>query len=129
MRIALPLLLGLFLVGCQNAETQDTRAPQPRRSGNDAGEAPFFVGHWAASEDACETIPWEFTETRLSTPGEVTCTFEEVKQVPEGYEIAGTCTAEGPPEPYSLALSQAESTEGLLVEGGPFNPVGLVACE
>lgn len=131
MRLLIPAAFAcVLLAACQVAETNGSDAPQREQTANTGAQAAlFFVGDWAVSEEACGTIPWEFTETGLSTPGEVSCTFDEVNVIPEGYEIAATCTAEGPPSPYRLKLARAQSADALLVEGGPFTPIGLVSCE
>lgn len=93
-------------------------------------DAPFrYDGLWAAEVKACADPPWRFEPRRLATQGEVSCDFDQVARTAAGYEIAATCTAEGPPQPYSLTLTFAESAKAMLVEGGPFGrPIGLVWC-
>lgn len=90
---------------------------------------PFFAGRWAANEDLCDRSAWRFAPDGLSTPGEVTCEFNDVTKTPAGYDILATCWAGGPPETERIRLSYAQSARALLVEGGPLNPVGLVACD
>ncbi|WP_119461406.1 hypothetical protein [Rhodospirillaceae bacterium SYSU D60014] len=122
------LVAALMLVaGCEGPEGG---ASAPTAQSAPASDAqPFFVGRWAATEAMCGDAAWSFTPDGLSTPGEVSCTFSQVTATPEGYDIAATCWAEGPPEPEHIQLSYAESARAMLVEGGPFNPVGLVACD
>jgi hypothetical protein len=116
----------MLLAGCEGPEGGG--APTARSV--PASEAqPFFVGRWAATDAMCGDAAWSFAPDGLSTPGEVTCTFNDVTKTPEGYDIAATCWAGGPPEPERIRLSYAESARAMLVEGGPFNPVGLVACD
>jgi hypothetical protein len=109
--------------GCQNGGGGAAVPP----SAPDA-EPPFFVGRWAAEDAMCPTAAWTFTATSLSTPGEVSCTFDRVTRTTTGYDVEATCTAEGPPAPQRISLSYAQSARALLVEGGPFAPAGLVAC-
>jgi len=119
--LAPSLALVLVLVGCQAVE--DGAAVR------DAKEVPFFVGRWAAEESLCRNAAWEITRTSLSTPGHAVCDFEEIENSPSGYEITATCTAEGPPAAYTLKMSYAQSARALLIDGGPFQPVGLVSCD
>jgi hypothetical protein len=125
-RALIVLMLAATAAGCRNS---GGGVPGDNISaGQAAANEPFFVGRWAAAETACGHAAWEFTASGLATPGEVSCTFNDVMKTPAGYDIAATCTAEGPPESHRISLSYAESADALLVEGGPFNPVGLVAC-
>lgn len=121
------LLPCLLLAGCQMVESDSggsSVAGTPPQAG-----APFFVGRWAAEEKLCQSAAWEITAERLSTPGHVVCEFNEVHESAAGYEIDATCMAEVPPAPYTLAVFYAPSVGALLIEGGPFEPVGLTACE
>lgn len=92
-----------------------------------APNAPFFAGRWAAKKALCSDAAWEITPTRLSTPGHVVCAFRR-PQPASVYRINAVCTAEGPPAPYHLRISYAQSAKALLIEGGPFRPIGLVKC-
>ncbi|HET8727025.1 MAG TPA: hypothetical protein VFO41_05890 [Alphaproteobacteria bacterium] len=122
------IVVALILVaGCRGPEGD--LSPPAAQNPQPSEEQPFFVGRWAAAKTACGHAAWTFTPDSLSTPGEVSCTFSQVTRTPEGYDIAATCTAEGPPEAERIRLSYAQSARALLVEGGPFNPVGLVACD
>ena len=108
-----------LLAACTNYENPPPEPP--------AGE-PFFVGEWAAEAGMCAN-PWVITTTGLTTPGEVACTFDAVTQTATGYEVAAQCTAEAPPAPYTLTFAYAQSAQALLIEGAPFEPIGLVACD
>lgn len=99
----------------------DTPPPAPPEG------QPFFVGEWAATEAMCND-PWVITAIDLVTPGAVACTFDAVTATTTGYDVAAMCTAEAPPAPYTLRFSYAQSAQALLIEGAPFEPIGLVAC-
>ena len=120
------LLPCLLLAGCQMAENDPGGTSA---AGTPQTEAPFFVGRWAAEENLCQGAAWEITAEKLSTPGHVICKFEQVRETATGYDIDATCTAEAPPAPYTLAVSYAQSAGALLIEGGPFEPVGLITCD
>ncbi|MGD9738493.1 MAG: hypothetical protein AB7O56_15505 [Bauldia sp.] len=120
LRPALLILGAGLLASCTSADL-DTPPPEPP-----AGQ-PFFVGEWAADAAGCDD-PWVITTTELVTPGEVACTFDAVTQTATGYSVAAQCTAEAPPAPYTLRMSYAQSAQALLIEGAPFEPIGLVAC-
>ncbi len=113
---ALPALL---LAACQ-AETTPPGAP--------SGETPFYVGRWAADASLCVGGAWVFTEMTLNTAGEVSCTFNTITPTATGYTIQATCIAQAPPTQETLRLSYAQSAQALLVEGGPFAPIGLIRC-
>ena len=116
---ATPFLSAVLLAACQ------AEAPPP---GGPGGETPFYVGRWAAEASYCAAGAWVFTATTLNTAGEVSCTFNTITPTTTGYTIQATCTAEAPPAPATLRLSYAQSAQALLVEGGPFAPIGLIRC-
>lgn len=128
MRIAIIILTGVLLGGCQDMGSGSAGIRQKTDDNGRTEEVPYFVGRWAAREEMCADAAWELTQTRLSTPGHTVCTFDHVKQANGIFHIAATCTAEGPPAAYDLKISYAQSVKALLVEGGPMQPVGLVAC-
>ena len=117
---AVPFLPALFLAACQNEATP------PGNPGG--GETPFYVGRWAADASYCTAGAWVFTATTLNTAGEVSCTFNTITPTATGYTIQASCTAEAPPAPATLRLSYAQSAQALMVEGGPFAPIGLIRC-
>ena len=134
MRVAAIMLASALLAGCQEtgsapaeAQAQDGGGVSEAKSGG--AETPCFVGRWAAKEEMCGNAAWEITGARLSTPGHTVCDFDQVKKVEGIYRIDATCTAEGPPAEYELRVSYAQSAKALLIEGGPMEPIGLVACD
>jgi hypothetical protein len=64
----------------------------------------------------------------LRTPAGSVCAFSEVKAVPGGYDIAATCTAEGPPAKDMLKIRFAESARAMLFESRSIADAGLIAC-
>jgi len=102
-------------------ESQEAQAGSPQPDG-------FFVGRWAADVAYCND-PWVITEKSLHTPGEVVCQFDRVNRTARGAEAEATCTAEGPPQHWTLQFSYAQSAHALLIEDGPFADIGLVRCE
>jgi hypothetical protein len=127
------LCIAAMLAACdeRSERTADTVAPSTEAAAPPSAtqaEKPFFVGRWAAREDLCREGAWVFTESGVSTAGEVSCTFDTARRVAAGYQIAATCTAHAPAKPYEIRLSYAESAQALLVEGGPFADIGLIAC-
>jgi hypothetical protein len=123
----------LALVACQKpapaaSDQAAAEAPPPVAPAPAPEAPPRYVGRWAASADLCQTGAWNFAERRLETAGEVACEFQQVTPNEGGYDIHAVCTAEGPPKPYELKLRFAQSAKALLVEGGPFNDMGLIWC-
>lgn len=125
----------LALVACQEPApaaseqaTPDGQAEAPPPVTPTPATPPRYVGRWAASADLCRTGAWNFAERRLETAGEVACEFQQVTPNEGGYDIHAVCTAESPPKPYDLKLRFAQSAKAMLVEGGPFNDMGLIWC-
>jgi len=87
-----------------------------------------FVGRWATDVQRCAS-PWRFTATSLKTPAGSVCSFSKVTEVPGGYDIAASCTAEGPPTDDRLRLRFAESAGALLFESSTIADAGLVRCQ
>ncbi|MET0183016.1 MAG: hypothetical protein ABW199_09045 [Caulobacterales bacterium] len=92
------------------------------------GNAPRFIGLWAASEEGCSASAWRITQDRLTTPGHIVCDFTNVREAPGGYNVAAECTAEGPKLSYNLELRFAESAQSMMISGGPMEDIGLVYC-
>jgi len=103
-----------------------TAIPHPPAPAPDA-PSPRFVGDWSPAEGSCEQ-PWRFRADGLTTPGHVACTFSQVTPVAGGYDVAASCTAEGPPAPHAIEIRFAESARAMLVSGGPMNAAALIAC-
>ncbi len=95
--------------------------PQP-------GPLPRFVGKWAADQKSCETAPWQFTQSTLRTPAGSSCSFDQVTEVPGGYDVKAVCTAEGPPTPDTLEIRFAESAKAMLFTSKVVAGTGLVFC-
>ena len=106
--------------------------PTPAATAPSEGEPPGrarYVGRWAASEGLCADGAWTFRRDGLSTAGEVSCDFEGVAAVDDGYELAGRCVAQAPPEPARIHLAFGPGDRTMTVSGGPFaNPPPLIRC-
>lgn len=130
----------LGLAGCGAAEPPRTAAgTEPATPGAaataPAGEArldpaatPFYVGRWAAKPSLCADGAWMIDRRGITTAGEVSCVFDRAPSGAGPVEADATCTAEGPPQRHRLKISYAQSARALLVEGGPFAPIGLIRC-
>lgn len=132
------LLSALALLACSKPAEPE---PDPRAAAQ-VGEAqtlphqlptptattPRYVGMWAASAEGCANPAWRFEPNSVSTEGEVSCAFQSVALTPAGYEIAATCTAEGPPTPHTISLSFAESARAMMISGAPWAATSLVYC-
>lgn len=134
MQRAVLALALLCLSGCERDDAPAApAAPAPLPAAAPAPPAAlapedlFFVGRWAAEAGMCGD-PWIITAQQLTTPGHVVCRLEQIGRTSEGAEAEAVCTAEGPPEPRRLRFASAQSARALLVEGGPFNDIGLIRC-
>jgi len=125
-------LSGLLLSACGQAEAPKTATPagQPAiKAAPPEPAQPAYVGRWAANQGLCQDGAWEFRHDGLSTAGEVACRFDGVAALDDGYEIAATCTAEGPPASHSLRLTFGAGQQTMVVRGGPFDePPPLIRC-
>lgn len=92
------------------------------------GPMPRFVGKWAADQKSCTSAAWQFTQSRLRTPAGSSCSFDEVTEVPGGYDVKATCTAEGPPTSDTLRIRFAESAKAMLFSSRSIADTGLVFC-
>ena len=94
-----------------------------------SADHPRFVGLWAASVEGCADPAWRFHADRVSTQGEVSCSFRSVQQTPTGYDIDARCSAEAPPRDSKIQIGFAESARAMMLSGGPWSaPIGLVYC-
>lgn len=102
----------------------------PQQSGDlpEPSAGPRFVGKWAANEKSCQSAAWQFTASTLKTPEGANCSFDQVTEVPGGYDIEATCKAKGAPAPDTLKLRFAESAKALLFESKTLGSPGLVYC-
>jgi hypothetical protein len=101
--------------------------PRPAQAAA-ASTRTFYVGRWAADAGLCRDGAWVFTRDGLTTAGEVSCRFEQIRDTAAGVEIDAVCAAQAPPERHTIRLAYAQSARALLVEGGPFADVGLTRC-
>jgi len=140
-RFIVPLtavMVAIAVVAC----TKQAEPPPDREAAAQMGEieelsrtlpppsetTPRFVGLWAASAEGCAEPAWRFEAARVTTRGEVACAFQNVSLTPRGYEIAATCTAEGPPAAHTIHLSFAESARAMMTSGAPWMATSLVYC-
>ena len=86
-----------------------------------------LVGQWAADAESCESAAWKFTDTMLSTPAGSSCSFNKVTDVPGGYDIEATCTAEGPPTSDLLKVRFGDG-ESMVFESDTIADRSLVSC-
>lgn len=89
---------------------------------------PRFVGRWATDEKNCETLAWSFTADGLETPAGSVCRFRDVREVPGGYDIDASCTAESPEQDDLIELRFAQSARGMLFESRSIADAGLIRC-
>lgn len=92
------------------------------------GPLPRFVGKWAADQKSCESAPWQFTQSSLRTPAGSSCSFDQVTEVPGGYDVKAMCTAEGPPAADTLQIRFAESAKAMLFNSKVIADTGLIFC-
>lgn len=105
------------------AQTLPSTLPPP------SATVPRYVGLWATTSEGCSNPAWRFEQARVSTQGEVSCEFQNVTMIDNGYDIQATCTAEAPPAPYNIQLSFVESARAMMVAGGPWQSgTALVHC-
>jgi hypothetical protein len=133
------IILLTCLAGCGRQPEQQSAAPPEKPAAASPSvdshetakppEKPFFVGRWASEEGNCQKLAWTITEQGLHTPGEVACQFHQATPTQRGYEVAATCTAEGPPQEWKIQFSYAQSARALLIEDAPFADIGLVRCD
>jgi hypothetical protein len=149
VRLPLALAAAALLAGCDNPPTGDTPSSPVGAGGpvggnaanmveevspREAGDLPppseglRFIGKWAADERSCESAAWQFTQTTLRTPAGSVCGFDRVTEVPGGYDIQATCTAEAPPTSDMLKIRFAESAKAMLFESETIADAGLVFC-
>jgi hypothetical protein len=90
---------------------------------------PRYVGLWATAQAGCENPAWRWRERHVSTQGEVSCDFNDVRLTNTGYAIAATCHAEGNTTTHNMQISFAESARAMMVSDGPWSgPTSLMYC-
>ena len=117
-----PSLVSENSSGAANATSPEAGALPPQDA------TPRFVGQWAADLKSCQSKAWHFTATALRTPAGSNCGFNRITQVPGGYDIDATCTAEGPPRSETLKIRFAESAQAMLLSSKTLADTGLVFC-
>ena len=142
LRRAAPFLL-LLLAACGGEEEGTASAPSAAAEAPpSAAAAPeqaqaaslpgpdVFVGRWAAQPSLCAAGPWTFAADRLTTAGEVSCTFRRVERTATGWNVAATCTAQAPAQDATLTLTMTDTAapETMTVSGGPFQSMTLRRC-
>lgn len=139
MRMVMLALAALGLAACgQPVEVQETdpeaaaevgeAQPLPRTLPTPGGQ-PRFVGFWAVNEGLCSNPAWRFRADGVSTQGEVSCSFENITEIPAGYNIDATCHAEGETTRHLMQVTFSESARAMMVANGPWSPApGLVYC-
>ena len=141
LRRAAPLLL-LLAAACGREEARELApdgsaaappsaavAPEQAQAASTPGPD-VYVGRWAAQPNLCASGAWVFAADRLTTAGEVSCTFSEVERTQAGWEIAARCTAQAPAEDATITLTLTDPAppETMTVSGGPFTSVTLRRC-
>lgn len=92
------------------------------------GAAARFVGRWAAKPELCEGGAWRFEEKKLATAGEVSCDFDRVTHVADGYDVAAKCLADGVTSQETIKLRFSGEEERMRVESKTFRPIELGRC-
>ncbi len=126
--LMLALAASLAACGAEEPAAVETPAVAPPETPTQAA-MPAYVGRWAATPELCEGGAWTFQHDGLNTAGEVSCRFDGVAALDDGYEIAATCTAQAPPQAHRLNLSLSADGRTMSVRGGPFDdPPPLSRC-
>ncbi len=76
----------------------------------------------------CGLGAWDFRADGVSTAGEVSCHFSDVRTVPGGYDIDAACTSEGLATPSQVRLRFDDLSGAMQVDGGPWQTISLVQC-
>lgn len=93
-----------------------------------AGDTPArFVGRWAANPGLCQNGAWRFEEKKLATAGEVSCAFDGIVHVADGYDVTAKCLAEGVTSEEVIALRFPDGGK-MTVESKTFRPITLGRC-
>ena len=91
-------------------------------------QTPSFIGRWAPTADLCANAAWRFAENELQTPS-ANCRFSNVREVPDGSDIAARCTVEGAaPRDDVLRLRFSQINGGLMVESDALPDMGMNRC-
>lgn len=103
--------------------------PLPQSLPPPTGTQPRFVGLWATTQNGCAAPPWTFRADGVSTQGEVSCEFSNLRMTEAGYVVAAVCHAEGQTTNHDIQFSFAEPARAMMVSEGPWaGPTSLVYC-
>ncbi|MBI1188021.1 MAG: hypothetical protein GC206_11945 [Alphaproteobacteria bacterium] len=117
------VMSALALAACGQASQPAPGAEQ----GGVRADGPQLAGNWAAGADLCPT-PWVVSETGLTTPGGVSCTFSDIEPMPNAYVIQASCTENGgAPAPYEM-IAVFEGADQMDIQGGPMGGPPLGRC-
>jgi hypothetical protein len=143
MRLALGLVAALALASC--SDSQPAREPggplqTGSKTGNGApastragdlprqGAGPRFIGQWASNEGSCKSDPWLFTGTSVHMSGGLSCSFNRVVEIPDGYDIQATCGADAGPTSDELEIRFDEAARRMRVQSETIPDEDLVFC-
>ena len=148
LRRAAPFVL-LLLAACGRSEGEGGAPAAPTDTPASVAEAPppasaapaqaqaastpgpdAYVGRWAAAPNLCASGAWTFAVDRLTTAGEVACTFNDVDRTATGWKIAARCSAQALAEDATIELTLTDTAppETMTVSGGPFELVTVRRC-
>ncbi len=126
--ILIPVLaagLAVLTTACEPAERAEgpvaSQTPDAAPTAAQPAAQPAYVGRWAANAGLCRDGAWDFRHDGLATAGEVSCRFDGVAALDDGYEIAATCTAQAPPQAHNLRPSLNGAGDMMVVRGGRFD--------
>jgi len=102
-----------------------------KASSSETGSVPeaAFIGTWAASEQGCEASPWTLSDTGLQTPAGSACSFNRVTEVPGGWDIQATCTAEAPPSSDEIRIRLGDDGRTMRFESKTIASARLELCD
>jgi hypothetical protein len=89
------------------------------------GAEPRFIGHWAASAEACPSAPWRFTAEDISGPDGKACRITKTVEAPGGYDLSASC---GSADEQAVQIRFAESAQAMLIASDTLGDIGLVFC-
>lgn len=94
-----------------------------------ASAEPRYVGAWATTDEGCIDPAWIINAHEMHTQGEVSCIFNDVRDIPGGYDVQASCAVEGTNSAHNMQITFAESAQAMMIAGGPWSPdPGLLYC-
>lgn len=126
MRItALALAAALPLSACDG---RPSKPGEPQAKAEPAAAEPRYVGRWAVSSAMCADGWWNFSEERIATAGETSCTVADRAESTDATVLTLACTAEGMDSNESWQIDYpAEGRMRVTRNDQP--PVDLQRCE